>query len=55
MTQHWCVSEYAKFAFRIYWLILLIGLNLFYRTFTCFTTQQRKANLGEEILHSMEI
>ncbi|PIX30554.1 hypothetical protein COY44_01055 [Candidatus Berkelbacteria bacterium CG_4_10_14_0_8_um_filter_39_42] len=29
-------------------LILLIGLSLFYRTFACFATKQRKANLGRE-------
>jgi len=28
-------------------LILLISLILFYRTFACITTQQRKANLGK--------
>ena len=28
-------------------LILLIGLNIFYRTLAYFTTQRRKANLGK--------
>ena len=29
-------------------LVLLISLNLFYRTILQITTQQRKANLGRE-------
>ena len=42
------VSEFAKFAFRIYWINLLIGLRLFYRAFPETTTQRRKENLGRK-------